>query len=407
MSDSPKPAGRWPEVFRVFLQLGLTSFGGPIAHLGYFHRELVQRRAWVSESAYAQLLAICQFLPGPASSQLGFSLGLLRGGWGGALAAFVGFTLPSAVLLVILAAVFPLLPAAVAAALVGGLKLVALAVVAHGVLGMAGRLCPDAPRIAIAALATAVIVVAGTAWVQVLVVLAGAAVGWLACRGVQATAETDLPVFYTPRLGAALIAVFAVLLVGLPLLASLTGGAGAGSVDNAVAVFEAFYRAGALVFGGGHVVLPLLEETVVAPGWMSRDVFLTGYGAAQAVPGPMFSIAAFLGASLPGAAGGVAGASLALVAIFLPGMLLVAGVLPWWQAVARRDGAARAIAGVNAAVVGLLGAALYDPVFTAAVAGPTDIAIAVIGFAILKTRAASALWVVAWCVGAQMALLLV
>jgi chromate transporter len=382
------------EVFSSFLRLGLTSFGGPIAHLAYFRREFVERRKWLGDGEFAQLLALCQFLPGPASSQLGFSLGLLRAGWPGALAAFLAFTLPSAVLLFAFAALLPYLSGAAADAGLHGLKLVAVAVVGQGVLGMARQLCPDAARASIAGAAAGLILAAGTAWMQVVVVVLGALAGLAVCRGVQPIAGGGLQAPYGTRLGWALLGVFMFLLVGLPLAAHGT--------EGLVAVVEAFYRAGALVFGGGHVVLPLLREAVVAPGWISEDEFLAGYGAAQAVPGPMFTLAAYLGARLPGAEGGIVGATAALLAIFLPGFLLVAGLLPLWRSIASRPVAARAVAGVNAAVVGLLGAALYDPVWTSAVQGPVDVAIAIVAFTLLVAWRASALLVVCWCVAAAL-----
>jgi chromate transporter len=387
--------GSTAEVFATFLKLGLTSFGGPIAHIGYFRRELVERRRWVDENQFAQLLALCQFLPGPASSQLGFSLGLLRAGWGGAFAAFAAFTLPSALLLFAFAALLPQFAGSVGQGALHGLKLVALAVVAQAVVGMAKQLTPDAPRASIAACAAVVVLLSGQAWMQLVVVAAGAVAGVVLCRGVTPVAGGGLALRYGPKLAWALLALFLVLLVGLPLAAH--GG------DGLVAVAEAFYRAGALVFGGGHVVLPLLQETVVAPGWVSPGDFLAGYGAAQAMPGPMFTLAAYLGARLPGGEGGALGAAIALGAIFLPGFLLVAGVLPLWRAVAGRPTAARAIAGVNAAVVGLLGAALYVPVWTSAVRGPADVAIALVGFTLLAAWRASALLVVVWCVLAAVA----
>jgi chromate transporter len=385
------------EVFAAFLKLGLTSFGGPIAHLAYFRREIVERRGWLDDSQYAQLLALCQFLPGPASSKLGFSLGLLRAGWPGALAAFVAFTAPSALLLFAFAAALPYLSGSAGQAAIHGLKIVALAVVAQGVLGMLRQLCPDLERQTIAALVAAAILVSGQAWMQLAAVALGAAAGAALCREVKAVPGSALDFGYGRALGWAFLAVFVLLLVGLPLAAR--------SASELVAVTQAFYRAGALVFGGGHVVLPLLEEAVVKPGWISTDEFLAGYGAAQAVPGPMFTLAAYLGARLPGAGGGALGAAVALIAIFLPGFLLIAGILPLWHAVAEQPIAARAIAGVNAAVVGLLGAALYDPVWTSAVRGPLDMAIAVVGFALLVAWRASALLVVAWCVLASMAAL--
>lgn len=389
------PTGSAPEVFAAFLKLGLTSFGGPIAHLGYFRREFVERRAWIGDSQFAQLLALCQFLPGPASSQLGFSIGLLRAGWAGALAAFVAFTLPSALLLLAFAVVLPTISGAAGDAALHGLKLVALAVVAQGVLGMSRQLCPDAPRRMVAVLAAVLILLSGQAWMQLITVALGGVAGLAFCRGVQPVPGGGLHLRYGPTLGWALLAMFALLLVGLPLAAH--------GRDGLIAVAEAFYRAGALVFGGGHVVLPLLEEAVVEPGWISQEEFLAGYGAAQAVPGPMFTLAAYLGARLPGSEGGIVGASIALGAIFLPGFLLVAGVLPLWRAIAGRPVAARAIAGVNAAVVGILGAALYDPVWTSAVRGPVDLAIAAVGFALLVAWRASPLLVVAWCIVASVA----
>ena len=387
------------EVLAAFLKLGCTSFGGPIAHLAYFRREFVERRKWVEEAEFAQLLALCQFLPGPASSQLGFSLGLLRAGWAGAFAAFAAFTLPSAALLFAFAALLPYLAGGVGEAVIHGLKLVAVAVVAQGVLGMARQLCPDSSRASIAAVSAALILASGHAWMQILVVVLGAAAGLAVCRSVQPVPGTVLHPPYGATLGWTLIGLFAVLLFGLPLAAR--GG------EGLVAVIEAFYRAGALVFGGGHVVLPLLRETVVAPGWISEDEFLAGYGAAQAVPGPMFTLAAYLGARLPGSEGGLLGATVALVAIFLPGFLLVAGSLPLWRSVAGRPVAVRAVAGVNAAVVGLLGAALYDPVWTSAVGGALDVAIAAIAFTLLVAWRASALVVVLWCVAAALAVAMI
>jgi chromate transporter len=392
--------GNVREVFAAFLKLGLTSFGGPIAHIGYFRREFVESRQWLDEAEFARLLALCQFLPGPASSQMGFSLGLLRAGWGGALAAFAAFTLPSAVLLFAFAAWVPYLSGEAGQAAIHGLKLVAVAVVAQGVLGMARQLCPDAPRATIAAVAVALVLAAGHAWMQVLVVVLGAVAGLVVCRGVQPPPPgAGLHLHYGIRAGAALLVVFALLLFGLPLVAR--------GQPGLLPVIEAFYRAGALVFGGGHVVLPLLRESVVAPGWISADSFLAGYGAAQAVPGPMFTLAAYLGARLPDARGGLVGASAALVAIFLPGFLLVAGVLPLWRSIGHTPTAARAVAGINAAVVGLLAAALYDPVWTSAVHGPLHFAIVAIAFTLLVAWRASALVVVLWCVGAAMALALV
>jgi chromate transporter len=385
-------AGHAGEVLLAFLRLGVSSFGGPIAHLGYFHDEFVVRRRWLREDDYAQLLALCQFLPGPASSQVGFAIGLRRAGWAGGLAAWLGFTLPSALLMVGAAMLVPSAATGLAAAALQGLKIVALVVVAHGVLGMARRLCRGIVRAAIAALTAVVLLVTEPAWWQLVTIGGGLAAGALLLRDAPAP-----PMAGTTgggrRAGAILLAVFALLLTA----ALIAPG------EGPIAAAGAFVRAGALVFGGGHVVLPLLEEAVVAPGWVTQDAFLAGYGAAQSVPGPMFTLAAYLGTLLPGTAGGLAGAAVALVAIFLPGMLLLAGVLPFWHALARRPRAAAAMAGASAAVVGLLGAALVDPVAPAALGGAADLAIAAVGFALLQIGRAPALLIVLWCVAARVA----
>lgn len=369
-------AGSPAEVFRVFLKLGLTSFGGPIAHLGYFRDELVVRRRWIDEAGYADLVALCQFLPGPASSQVGFALGLLRGGLLGALAAWTAFTLPSAVALVLFAFGAGAFEGPVGAGFLHGLKLVAVAVVAQAVWGMARALCPDPPRAAIALLGVLIVVFVAGAIGQVAAIVFGGLAGLWLCRGAVAPATGRLAFPVSRRLGALLLAAFFLLLVGLPL-------ARAGLPNGGLAVFDSFYRSGALVFGGGHVVLPLLEEEVVRPGWLSADSFLAGYGAAQAVPGPLFTFAAYLGAAMGAAPGGIAGAALCLVAVFLPGLLLVAGALPFWDAFRSRSRAQAALRGTNAAVVGILGAALYDPVWTGAVRGPHDFALALLGFLLL------------------------
>lgn len=389
--------GSFVEVFAAFLRLGLTSFGGPIAHLGYFRQELVERRRWLTDSDFGQLLALCQFLPGPASSQLGFSLGLLRAGLPGGLAAFLAFTLPSALLLLALASLLPMVSGPAGAAALHGLKIVALVVVAHGVFGMARKLSPDLPRAAISVCSVAVLLHYGQAEMQLVVIAAGAVAGFLLCRGGSSVQTAGLRLRYGVNTGWVLLTVFFILLFGLPLISMGTDG------SEAVlwAAAKGFYHAGALVFGGGHVVLPLLDATVVGPGWVSADDFLAGYGAAQAIPGPMFTFSAYLGARLPGAAGGPMGATVALAAIFLPGMLLVAGVLPFWQSLAARPLAARAIAGVNAAVVGLLAAALYQPVWTSAVRGPVDVVVAVVGLVFMLRWNLSVVAVVAWCVVAS------
>jgi chromate transporter len=380
------------EVATAFLALGVSSFGGPIAHLGYFRREFVERRGWLDDAHFAQLLALCQFLPGPASSQLGFALGLLRAGWAGALAAFVAFTLPSALLLFVFATLSDRLGGVVGHAVVHGLKLVAVAVVAQAVVTMARTLAPDVPRAAIALAAAAVVLAVDSAWAPLLIVMLAALLGPWLCRRVSATRGESFALPYGRRTGAGLLLLFGVLLVLAIVLAPHLSPLGQ--------VAGAFYRAGALVFGGGHVVLPMLQQAVVEPGWVDRETFLAGYGAAQAVPGPMFSLAAFLGERLHGGEGGAAGAATGLLAIFLPGLLLVAGALPFWRALGARDGAARSLAGVNAAVVGVLAAALYDPVWVGAVHGGADIAIAVAAFALLAVVRWSALAVVGFCVAA-------
>ncbi len=392
---TPTPVAHSPlDVFVVFLKLGLTSFGGPIAHLGYFHRELVQKRGWVSESQYAQLLALCQFLPGPASSQLGFVLGLLRAGWRGALAAFAGFSLPSVMLMLGFAALLPYLSGAIDLAIIHGLKLVACAVVADAVLGMWRKLCSDWIRRLLAVAATVLVLWGGSAVWQLLAVALAAVVGGQFCRGSPALQTAVVAPAYGRKAGGILLSLFVMLLVGLSLVAALSSEVGG------VAVADAFYRAGALVFGGGHVVLPLLQESVVESGWVSDADFLAGYGAAQALPGPLFAFSAYLGSLIPAGPGAGATAAIALVFMFLPGFLLVAAVLPLWHQVASGQRLSGAVAGVNAAVVGLLAAALYNPIFTSGVADWSDLLIALVGFALLAVWRLSPLWVVGWCVTA-------
>lgn len=396
-SGASRPRGQVAEVFAAFLVLGSTAFGGPIAHPGYMREEFVQRRGWLDEVRFAQLLAICQFLPGPASSQLGFAIGLLRAGWGGALAAFVGFTLPSALLMAGFAVLAPRLGTGVGADVLHGLKLVAVVVVGHGLVGMARRLVPDLPRALIAVTVCALAVLTGTAWMQLLAIASGGLAGALLCRGVRMPEPAAFPVRYGRGVACACLAVF-----GLGLGAAVMSPDVAAPTPAGVAA--AFYRAGALVFGGGHVVLPLLEQGVVAPGWVGADAFIAGYGAAQAVPGPMFSLAAFLGAKVPLDLPAGARAVIALVAVFLPGFLLVLAVLPAWASLARHRLATGVIAGVNAAVVGLLAAAFHDPVWTEGIRAPMDMAIAAIGFALLAVARVAPLWAVLWCVAASVAM---
>jgi chromate transporter len=354
-------------ILLIFLRLGVTSFGGPVAHLGYFRTEFVARRQWLSEAAYADLVALAQFLPGPASSQTGFALGMLRGGLAGGIAAWIGFTLPSAALMVAAAYGVDVLSGS---GIVHGLKLVAVAVVAQAVWGMAGSLAPDRTRATIAAAAAVALLLLPSAVTQVGVILAGAALGLALCRDGAGAGSAPLGIAVGRGAGLAALAAFLVLLVGLPVAAQ------AGFMP---ALAEAGYRAGALVFGGGHVVLPLLERAFVPTGWVSADAFLAGYALAQAVPGPLFTFAAFLGAAAWGGAGG----AIALVAIFLPGLLLMYGALPFWDGLRRRPDAQAALRGVNAAVVGILLAALFDPIWQGSVRQPADFAVALAAFVAL------------------------
>ncbi len=398
MTSIPAPSGRDGgsplEVLRIFLRLGLTSFGGPIAHLGYFRNEFVAKRQWLDERGFADLVALCQFLPGPASSQVGFAIGLMRAGLPGGLMAWAGFTLPSAIALTLFAAGEGELAGPAGQGLLHGLKLAAVAVVAQAVLGMARSLTPDGPRATIAVLAVLLMAFAPGGLSQIAAIGLGGLAGLLVCRrGAAPLAETtSAPV--GRGAGLACLAAFFVLLA-LTFLPARSG---------PLAFLAAIYRSGALVFGGGHVVLPLLRSAVVIPGWVSDGAFLAGYGAAQAVPGPLFTFAAYLGAIASASPGGALGAALALIAIFAPGLLILMGALPFWHGLSGRPGARAAMAGVNAAVVGLLASALYDPVWTSAVRGPTDFAVAAAGFAALVAGRAPPLIVVALAAAAGVAL---
>ena len=364
------------EVFVTFLKLGVTSFGGPIAHLGYFRDELVVRRKWIDEAGYADLVALCQFLPGPASSQVGFALGLLRAGPLGALAAWTAFTLPSAILLFFFAMVAASIEGPVGTGLLHGLKIVAVAVVAQAVWGMAKSLAPDRERASIALAGVICVVFLAGAFGQILALAVGAIAGLAFCR-TNATRQAAHLAFRVPKsIGYIALAIFALLLAFLPAIAAMAGLQG-------LSLFDAFYRAGALVFGGGHVVLPLLQSEVVATGWVTEDAFIAGYGATQAVPGPLFTFAAYLGAVVGPPQNGIVGAAIALIAIFLPGMLLLVGALPFWEGFRRHLMAQAAMRGANAAVVGILGAALYDPVWTSAIFTQKDFALALTGFILL------------------------
>jgi len=367
-------AGSPGEVFVAFLKLGLTSFGGPIAHLGYFRDELVIRRKWLSDSAYADLVALCQFLPGPASSQVGFALGMMRAGWAGALAAFLAFTLPSALLLLGFALTAANLQGPAASGALNGLKIVAVAIIAHALWGMARSLCPDRLRASIAAGAVVVLAILPGASGMIFAILLGALSGLALLRGTVPSTGGAVVMPVTRGMASAALIAFFGLLALLPLLAGQS---------PVLALIDSFYRAGALVFGGGHVVLPLLQAEFVATGQVTADDFLAGYGAAQAVPGPLFTFAAYLGAVMGSAPTGITGAGLALMAIFLPGFLLLAGVLPFWDQFRSMARAQTLMQGANAAVVGILGAALYSPVFTSAIGDLREFALALTCFILL------------------------
>jgi chromate transporter len=372
----PAAPGTAGEVFHAFLKLGFTSFGGPIAHLGYFRDELVVRRKWIDETGYADLVALCQFLPGPASSQVGYALGLLRGGPLGGLSAWCAFTLPSAVLLVLFAMSAGALGGPVGTGLIHGLKIVAVAVVAQAVWGMARTLTPDRERAGIALAAVLIVVFLAGSLGQVAAIVVGGLAGLWLCRNAATMTPAHLAFPVSRPVGFVCLALFFALLALLPVASSVSGAHG-------VALFDAFYRSGALVFGGGHVVLPLLEAATVRPGWISPDGFLAGYGAAQAVPGPLFTFAAYLGTAMGPEPHGIAGATICLAAIFLPGLLLLTGALPFWNLFRTRPMAQAAMRGTNAAVVGILAAALYSPVWTSAILNPRDFAAASVGFVLL------------------------
>lgn len=369
--------GNFIDVFLTFLRLGCTAFGGPIAHLGYFREAFVTKRNWLSDTQYADLVALCQFLPGPASSQVGLAIGFMRGGYSGALAAWLGFTLPSAILMIVFALSITgglNLPEGV----LHGLKIAAVAVVAQAIFGMATSLCPDKARRSMAVLAACVALMVPSAWGQVGVIIACGLAGLYFCRQLTVDAADDNS--WESRLsrqhGMVWLSLFFVLLIGLPLILAVWH-------SEFLDIFDAYYQSGSLVFGGGHVVLPLLQAEVVPTGWVSGSDFLAGYGAAQAVPGPLFTFAAFLGAISSQAITGWVGGLLALVAIFLPSFLLIMGALPFWQTLRQQLRVRHALAGVNAGVVGLLVAAFYHPVWTSAIFQPLDVALALVIFAAL------------------------
>lgn len=375
-------AGRLPAgaVFRAFLALGLTSFGGPVAHIGYFREAFVVRRAWMDERGYADLVALCQMLPGPTSSQVGIGIGLTKAGLAGAFAAWLGFTAPSAVALVALGYGVVTFGDTIPAGLLRGLEAVVVAVVAQALWGMARTLCPDPPRVTVAVLGAAAVLGIGGSPTQIAVIAAGGLIGLLLLRTEDLPPSAPAPIAIAPApvTAAASLALFFVLLVLLPVLAAVLPSQG-------LVLADSFYRSGSLVFGGGHVVLPLLEAEVLPPGWVSEDAFLAGYGAAQAVPGPLFTFAAYLGTVMETPPAGWVGGLICLSAIFAPSFLLVVGTLPYWNALRRLEAARRAMLGVNAAVVGLLLAALYDPVWTSGVRSAGDFVLALAAFALLAS----------------------
>jgi len=376
-ADHVQQRGSPFEVLLVFLRLGVTSFGGPVAHLGYFRAEFVERRHWLDEAAYADIVALCQFLPGPASSQTGISIGILRAGLPGALCAWLGFTAPSALAMVLFGYGVAAFGNLADSAWLHGLKIVAVAVVAQAVWGMARNLCPDRERATIAVGAAMLALAIPSAPGQIGAIAAGGLIGWGLLRGGTQPRDQHSLVVRLPRAWSvmALVSFFA-LLVGLPLLAAAVP-------SHTIALVDSFYRSGALVFGGGHVVLPLLQASVVPPGWVTNDAFLAGYGGAQAVPGPLFTFAAYLGTVMGPPPNGWLGGLICLVAIFLPSFLLLIGALPFWDTLRRRTGVQSALRGVNAAVVGLLLAALYKPVWTSAIFGPADFVIGILAFLLL------------------------
>lgn len=375
------------EVWAAFGKLGVTSFGGPIAHLGFFRTEFVERRRWLSDADYSELVALCQFLPGPASSQVGFALGYSRAGIRGALAASLAFTLPSAALMVAVAYGSMLIGGPLGEGALTGLKIAAVAIVAQAVWGMARTLAPDRVRAGIAVTAAALVLLLGSSVGQIPAIALGAAAGIVLCRNAAGSPPgTGIRFALSRRAGAACLGAFVALLIALPLLAAATGW-------GALRLFDAFYRAASLVFGGGHVFLPLLESELVQTGWVSSPQFLAGYGAAQAVPGPLFTFSAYLGVIADVGPGGILGAAIALVGAFLPGFLLLLGVLPFWSRLRTRSWAAPLLRGANAAVVGILGAALYDPLFVTTIVSPAALALALVGF-VLLVRWGAAPWLV-------------
>ena len=363
-------------VFFTFLQLGLTSFGGPVAHLGYFREAFVERRRWIDERSYADLVALCQFLPGPASSQVGIGIGLAKAGLPGAFAAWLGFTLPSALALIIFGYGILEFQETIPTGVLHGLKVVAVAVVAQAVWGMARTLCPDTPRITLTVIAAVAVIVSPTPLMQIAVIAAGGIAGLFFLQSDIQKDNSSLEIETSRGVAIVAIALFFALLLSLPLIAATLPSQG-------LSLFDSFYRSGSLVFGGGHVVLPLLQSEVVPTGWVSNDAFLAGYGAAQAVPGPLFTFSAYLGTVTGPTPNGWLGGLICLVAIFLPSFLLVVGALPFWDALRQLGPVQKALTGVNAVVVGLLLAALYNPVWTSGILSPGDFALGICAFTLL------------------------
>tara|TARA_R110002110_G_scaffold414147_3_gene643452 strand:- start:20862 stop:22073 length:1212 start_codon:yes stop_codon:yes gene_type:complete len=366
-------------IFWAFLVLGATAFGGPVAHFGYFRTEFVDRRGWVDARGFADLVSLCQFLPGPASSQTGIAIGMIQRGWPGGIAAWLGFTTPAAIIMIGLGFGLSFSETAAGQGIVHGLKLAAVAVVANALWGMAKNACGDAMRASFAAIACVIILFAVAAWFQLLVIAAAAIAGSLILRDAPLDTSDGPSSSGNRAVGLLLLIVFLLLLLGLPILAETMK---SGNLD----AFSGFYRVGSLVFGGGHVVLPLLEAEVVPTGWTSTDAFLAGYGAAQAIPGPMFALTGYLGNVIDpgnGYVGGWAGGVLAIVAVFLPSFLLLGATLPYWDALRSRDRVRAALSGVNAAVVGLLLAVLFTPVWTSSVRDASDFATVVVAAVLL------------------------
>ncbi len=360
------------EILFVATRLGLTSFGGPVAHLAYFQEEYIKRKKWLDDKTYADLIALCQFLPGPASSQVGISIGMIRGGVLGGILAWIGFTLPSVVAL-ILFAMYVVQADLMDSTFIAALKVVAVAVVAHAILNMGKKLTPDLPRIAFAIIAAGLLLLVPLASMQLVVIGVAALVGYILFRHKELDTQTSLNINLSKITGAVSLSLFFIILIALPLISQ--------SVTNVyVQLFDIFYRVGSLVFGGGHVVLPLLERELVPNGFLSEEMFLAGYGAAQAIPGPLFTFSSYLGQ----VASGLTGAIVATIGIFLPSFLLLIGILPFWKSISQFKAVRAALIGVNASVVGILLAAFYDPIFTSAVADSVDFAVALVGFSLLQ-----------------------